>query len=269
MQVRYLNTTGYGHSELLVVGRKGAEQREFSIQKGIRYHCVFHYYVKGAADVEISNRKYRISPGDGFFTFPNQQFSYRAGKTGAFEFYWIAFCGESVENILSQATITRNTSILRGDINEKWINRFDRMIEILKERPKAFFLKGNLLLNEWLIELIEMNNNKKTLPYPKESWKESVISFMLQHYSDGITVQELADIFGFERAYFSTRFHREAGMTVSDVLTTIRYDNARELLKNTNLPINSIAKQIGFSNHRVFCRWFKKMADRSPSDFRK
>ena len=46
-------------------------------------------------------------------------------------------------------------------------------------------------------------------------------------------------------------------------------DRAKELLKNTDKPINAIALETGYVNEKYFRKLFKKMVGIKPSEYRK
>ena len=59
------------------------------------------------------------------------------------------------------------------------------------------------------------------------------------------------------------------GVNYIDYLTQVRMDRAKELLKNTDKPINAIALETGYVNEKYFRKLFKKMVGIKPSEYRK
>ncbi|MGZ0049311.1 helix-turn-helix domain-containing protein [Brevibacillus gelatini] len=49
----------------------------------------------------------------------------------------------------------------------------------------------------------------------------------------------------------------------------IRIKKAQELLENTNLPINKIAKSVGYISNSHFTSYFKKYVGVTPVEYRK
>lgn len=58
-------------------------------------------------------------------------------------------------------------------------------------------------------------------------------------------------------------------MTPHAYLTCIRLQNAKKLLERTDLPIQKIASECGFSDNSIFYKAFKKSFSLSPSEWRK
>lgn len=90
-----------------------------------------------------------------------------------------------------------------------------------------------------------------------------------QYENPAFTLKEVADHVGLNEKYFSSRFTKEAGETVSEYLTEVRIQKAKELLRTTNFKIYEIAEMVGYQTTEHFNRMFKKKMQMSPSAFRK
>ena len=53
-----------------------------------------------------------------------------------------------------------------------------------------------------------------------------------------------------------------------EYLTKVRMEKAVQLLRNTDLTIEEIAKQIGYSNSSYFIKVFREWIGFSPGEFR-
>lgn len=56
---------------------------------------------------------------------------------------------------------------------------------------------------------------------------------------------------------------------MSEYLTEVRIQKAKELLRTTNFKIYEIAEMVGYQSTEHFNRMFKKKMQMSPSAFRK
>jgi len=73
---------------------------------------------------------------------------------------------------------------------------------------------------------------------------------------------------GLNPAYFSTLFKKETGINFSNYLLNLRIENAKLLLKNSNLSLINIAVEIGFDNQSYFSNVFKKVTGMTPKQYR-
>lgn len=69
--------------------------------------------------------------------------------------------------------------------------------------------------------------------------------------------------------YLSTLFKKETGETISDYTQKLRLEKAKNLLRTTNLNLNEIAAQVGYSDPKHFSKLFKKTFGIRPQDYRK
>lgn len=68
--------------------------------------------------------------------------------------------------------------------------------------------------------------------------------------------------------YLSSLFTTETGWTFTQHLSRIRIDHAKMLLRDSNLKIYQICKQVGYADQAYFSRLFKSMVGLSPNEFR-
>ena len=92
--------------------------------------------------------------------------------------------------------------------------------------------------------------------------------FMWEHYARRLTLGEIAAHVHLNPQYFSVLFKRETGQSVVDHLTHLRLEQAKCLLKDTSLPINQVAGQVGYEDPDYFSRLFHKVNGISPRQYR-
>src|SRR5699024_41825 len=75
-----------------------------------------------------------------------------------------------------------------------------------------------------------------------------VKSYIQDHYVETIKLEELAEMVGFNSAYFSSMFKKETGQTLTEYILEVRMEQARELLKQKDIKINHIPEMIGIGD---------------------
>ena len=91
---------------------------------------------------------------------------------------------------------------------------------------------------------------------------------MWEHYARRLTLGEIAAHVHLNPQSFSVLFKRETGQSVVDHLTHLRLEQAKCLLKDTSLPINQVAGQVGYEDPDYFSRLFHKVNGMSPRQYR-
>ncbi|WP_067518068.1 GlxA family transcriptional regulator [Endozoicomonas ascidiicola] len=93
--------------------------------------------------------------------------------------------------------------------------------------------------------------------------------FIHQHFANDISIEDLCRLSDLNSRTLNRRFREAARITPMAYVRQIRLDQARDLLKNTNLGIAEIAVQAGFSDPDYFARLFKRDYQLTPTEFRR
>lgn len=93
--------------------------------------------------------------------------------------------------------------------------------------------------------------------------------YVMQHFKDPITLEEVCETTGFSVSYFSTLFKKETGEGFAKYLARTRIEEAKTLLRETNLPVAEICEQVGYSDRKHFTHTFHKIAGLNPAEYRK
>ena len=108
---------------------------------------------------------------------------------------------------------------------------------------------------------------------PEDSHHDELIikiqEWMQQHYERDITMQTLADEFGLNVRSFNRRFRQAARKTPVEYLQEIRINQARELLKRSNLSIAEIAFAVGYQDVSYFTGLFRRVQGVTPNAYRR
>lgn len=95
------------------------------------------------------------------------------------------------------------------------------------------------------------------------------IEFINLHYEEDLTLGQLAEQAGVSYHHFSRTFKKVSNHNFKEYLTLIRTNKARQLLKDTHIPITEISQICGFREHKHLIFAFNKYCSMTPTDFRK
>lgn len=90
------------------------------------------------------------------------------------------------------------------------------------------------------------------------------INFIKTHYSDNITLNDVAEHAYVSPYYLSHLFQKELGITFINYLIKIRIDNAILLIQKGEREVQNIAYKVGFNNSSYFIKVFKNMIGITP-----
>lgn len=97
---------------------------------------------------------------------------------------------------------------------------------------------------------------------------QKVIVMIESNLASDLTLSELATTLNINASYLSTVFKKETGKTVTGYVNEKRIELAQELLKTTNLQIQTVAQYSGIVDVHYFTRLFKKLTGLSPKQYR-
>lgn len=81
--------------------------------------------------------------------------------------------------------------------------------------------------------------------------------------------QMIAEQLDLSLAYLNRQFRAAAGISVNDAIQHVRIDKVCKLLRQSDLPVEKLACQVGYSsNTKYFFVLFKKYTGKTPSQFR-
>lgn len=89
-----------------------------------------------------------------------------------------------------------------------------------------------------------------------------------QRYMENLTVGRLSEEVYLSPNYISLIFKQETGTTITEYMTGIRMEAAKELLKSPDLKVLEVAEMIGYENATYFSTVFKKYTGMHPQKYR-
>lgn len=87
-------------------------------------------------------------------------------------------------------------------------------------------------------------------------------------FAEALNIEDLAQQLGISGRSFNRRFKNATGLTPNLYLQQQRLNNARELLRTSNLSIAEVANAVGYGDSDYFCRRFRNIMKQTPSTYR-
>ncbi|MFE9251054.1 helix-turn-helix domain-containing protein [Streptomyces sp. NPDC007088] len=94
------------------------------------------------------------------------------------------------------------------------------------------------------------------------------IETMWNHYSEPVSLSDLADAAILSRFYFSRVFRQVTGTSPGRFLSAIRLHQAKGLLRNSALSVTEISYQVGYNSPGTFTSRFTRSVGLSPTRYR-
>ena len=101
---------------------------------------------------------------------------------------------------------------------------------------------------------------------PVAIWKAR--KYIEEHSREELSLTEIAKVVSINANYLSENFKQVTGTNFVEYIARTRFANACDLLRNPNLRISEIAFAAGFQSLSQFNRVFRKLAGKSPTQYR-
>lgn len=94
-----------------------------------------------------------------------------------------------------------------------------------------------------------------------------ITDYMKEHYQEELSLETLAEKFGYAPAYISRMFQKYAGINYKEYLQSVRVKYAFEELNRGECTVSEVALKHGFSDSRAFAKAFRKKYGMLPSEY--
>jgi len=153
---------------------------------------------------------------------------------------------------------------LKGQVSTSPPEALDRELEGILNRCYE-----NKTLGTELMRFINARTACLDFPLTPERTAELLDDYLLGHYTEQITMENISEIFGYELSYMTQLYKRSKGITPNKRLINLRIDKAKELLDfHHELSVKVIAEIVGYQDQRYFSRIFRKYTGVSPHEHR-
>ena len=99
--------------------------------------------------------------------------------------------------------------------------------------------------------------------------EKEMVSYIQQNYMGKILLREFGEQFHLSEKYISRYFKEHFHITLSQYVTYLRLEHAKQMLQETDISVTEVAMQSGYQNISYFIRSFKKTYGVSPLKYRK
>ena len=255
-----------------------------------QFHCHDYYelyiHLHGGEFMGVDNQLFQLKPNQ-VFIFPpfcmhglsctKEMHNYeRAYLNLSPEVLRVLSCGQIdldqfFRSCSSGGACTYQLSEEEADQYVSWIReiRDNQKNPAMENDAFSSFRNYTLMIN--LLNLL-CNTARQTKPMEGEAYGNSIIqeilSYINNHYTQPIRIENLARSFGVSVSWLSHEFVRFTNRSVYDYVLYRRVMLARQQILG-NASLNDISYQCGFNDYSNFLRSFGKIVGMSPSQYRK
>lgn len=209
------------------------------------------YILSGRRIYQCRGRTFHLGEGEAFLICPGELIYYEADRKPPWIYTWIGMQGIKIKGYLERTSLVESL-VFRYDEDPRLQSCHKRLFEA-EQKTQSRDLLMNSILYEYLFLLADKFPNKRPAGAEKRSnYVEEALNFMEGAFCNPITIQDIADHLCLNRSYLHRQFKAAMGVSVQDYLLDRRIRQACILLKNTDLPIQVVARSVSYQDALYF-----------------
>lgn len=263
------------------------------------YDHEFIYCCGGRAHVVINGREYEMNPGSLILIKPDVPHSFWKDKKIPGEQYWVHFDfvyrkdvydmdkfmnsnnGMLFNDTLPLSEFIREDIVFENGFSfpdyievenpEEMELKFKKLVKCFEEHGTLWQLECKVYLLQILNSILHQLSGDHTYISDKDNNTVSreVLRYIYRNYFRKISIKEVSTLVGLSEDYVGKVFKKQTGMTITQFLTHIRLQKAKDLLVQTDLNLQNIAEMVGYGDAFYLSKAIKKDTSMPPSLFRK
>ena len=257
------------------------EGRSFQIPVHWHDELEIIYVKSGFLIVSISGENYIGTPGDAFVVSPGN-LHLMGTQTGAADYFTFLFPLKYIsfrsDDLLDESLLEPLSSghlMITPRIGDAASGLCEQLADIYMEKKEgagadiATQIRIKLVLLQFILEMWNKGLVVENDTSGRNTVEKEMVSYIQQNYTGTISLKEFGEQFHLSEKYISRYFKEHFHITLSQYVTYLRLEHAKQLLQDTDIPITEIALQSGYQNVSYFIRSFKKTYEVSPLKYRK
>ena len=238
-------------------------------------------YVKsGFLTVSISGESYIGKPGDAFVVSPGN-LHLMGSDTGTVDYYTFLFPLKNLsfraDDLFEEKLLEPLNSghlMINPRINDTAKELCEQLIEVYESKNQesesqlTAQIKTKIILLQFILEMWKKGFIIENDTNGRNTVEKEMVSYIQQNYTGKISLKEFGEQFHLSEKYISRYFKEHFHITLSQYVTYLRLEHAKQLLQDTDIPVTEVAMQSGYQNVSYFIRSFKKTYEISPLKYR-
>ena len=249
-----------------------------SFQIPVHWHDEFEiiYVRSGFLTVSISGESYIGKTGEAFVVSPGN-LHLMGAQTGTVDYYTFLFPLKYIsfrtDDMLDEKLLEPLNSghlMICPRVKDTAKELCEQLIEIYmakkdeSESKITTQVRTKIILLQFILEMWKKGFVIENDTNGRNTVEKEMVSYIQQNFTGKISLREFGEQFHLSEKYISRYFKEHFHITLSQYVTYLRLEHAKQLLQDTNIPITEIAMQSGYQNVSYFIRSFKKAYGVSP-----
>ena len=254
-----------------------------SFQIPVHWHDEFEiiYVRSGFLTVSISGKSYIGKTGDAFVVSPGN-LHLMGSQTGTVDYYTFLFPLKYIsfrtDDMLDEKLLEPLNSghlMICPRVKDTAKELCEQLIKIYEKKNDeseskiTTQVRTKIILLQFILEMWKKGFVIENDTSGRNTVEKEMVSYIQQNFTGKISLREFGEQFHLSEKYISRYFKEHFHITLSQYVTYLRLEHAKQLLQDTDIPVTDVAMQSGYQNVSYFIRSFQKAYAVSPLKYRK
>ena len=254
-----------------------------SFQIPVHWHDEFEiiYVRSGFLTVSISGESYIGKTGEAFVVSPGN-LHLMGSQTGTVDYYTFLFPLKYIsfrtDDMLDEKLLEPLNSghlMICPRVKDTAKELCEQLIEIYEakkdesESKITTQVRTKIILLQFILEMWKKGFVIENDTSGRNTVEKEMVSYIQQNFTGKISLREFGEQFHLSEKYISRYFKEHFHITLSQYVTYLRLEHAKQLLQDTDIPVTDVAMQSCYQNVSYFIRSFQKAYAVSPLKYRK
>ncbi|MDC0703035.1 MULTISPECIES: AraC family transcriptional regulator [Priestia] len=225
--------------------------------------------IKGRGELRVNDEVYIIKENEGMFLTPHVPHEYYP-VTSEWQVCWVSFNGSVIDDIMLSLQFINSGKIVLTNAESLY-----RMLQELMNRLEENHTSSTMQCSELLYSVILKLRQDSVYIESKSRLQQitqlnPVLRYIEEYYHQPLTLGVLAQQLSVTEQYTCLLFQQSLGIRPFEYVTRVRIQKAKKLLlKNNQISVQDIARQVGYEHPSYFIKRFKEQENVTPTIFRK
>lgn len=235
--------------------------------------CEIIFVVDGRGYITTNNEHREVKRGDIVIYNPDVLHAEESSETEPLEIRFMALERLEITDLPKNHLLPPEYDFIysAGNYADIFTSEFEKMIAEF-ERLDTFYVEiAESIARTMIMYLFRIINHREDASSLFRSNKniDLAMEYIKANYRNELSLEDIAANCYLNKYYLSHLFTRVQGMSIGKYIQSLRINEAKRRLRETNDSVAIIAKSIGYNDTGHFCRTFKKETSITPLQFRK
>lgn len=212
--------------------------------------CEIICVTEGEVHIAEGDNEYSLFPGDLLVLSKGREHGGFKESTGKTSFYWVHF---TIHGMNPDTNVINNFT---------HISLFKELLHNSSTPLSEQYTKDCVLVH--ILSEIASAKNKDS----SNTLAGSVFEWARINAKNGLTVEKVAEHFGYNCEHISRLIKKQYGMSLKSIIDDFLIKQAKNYLCNTTYSVKEISDILGFSSANTFIHFFKYHEKKSPTNYR-